>query len=296
MPRRKDMWRVGIVAAPVEAIVAQRSWIADVHWLPDMPAFTFLADPFGVHTAEKLTLFVESYDYRTRHGIIERLTFDDKYNLADRRTCLREPWHLSYPVVFEGEGATWMLPEAHRSGGLTLYRATGVHDGWVPEVRIVLDRIPVDATPLWYDDRWWLFYSPADTKSTRISHLHIAVARSLCGPWVPHVGNPVRVDQSSSRPGGLPIVIGDRIMLPVQDCTVTYGGAIRPLWISHLSESGFEAAAGAPLPAPNSAGKWCDGMHTLSACGPLTLIDVKRIDTSARGLLLDLKRVWKRFV
>jgi hypothetical protein len=31
-------------------------------------------------------------------------------------------------------------------------------------------------------------------------------------------------------------------------------------------------------------------MHTLAACGEFTLFDVKRIDTSLRGLALDVRR------
>ena len=79
-------------------------------------------------------------------------------------------------------------------------------------------------------------------------------------------------------------------MLPVQDCTTTYGGGIRPLWITRLNEKEFEAEAGDALGLPGSAGAYQDGMHTLSACGDITLFDVKRVDTSLRGLALDLRR------
>jgi hypothetical protein len=294
MPRRKDIWRVGIVRAPVNDIISGGCRNADVHWLAEEPRFSFLADPFGWQCGETLSLFVERYDYRARHGVIDLLTLDSAYNVLETRCCLREPWHLSYPFVFEGEGTTWMLPEAHRSGGLTLYRVAGSLREWKAAARITLDCVPVDATPLWHDGRWWLFYSPADTRQTKFGHLHVAFADSLCGPWTPHSLNPVRVDRTSARPGGRAVVMDGRIMLPVQDCSATYGGAIRPLWITRLSESAFEATAGAPLEIPASAGVWSDGMHTLSACGAITLIDVKRIDTSARGMLLELTRAWRR--
>jgi hypothetical protein len=76
-------------------------------------------------------------------------------------------------------------------------------------------------------------------------------------------------------------------MLPVQDCSATYGGGVRPLWIDRLDEGHFEAAAGEPLVLPHS----CAGMHSLAACGDITLFDVKRIDTSLRGLALDVRRM-----
>lgn len=292
MPRRKDIWRCGLAAKPVEAILADGRIGESVTWFAEEPAFQFLADPFGWRDqGGRLHVFTEQYDYRTRHGTIETLIFDTAMQLLDRRPCLRESWHLSYPQIFAGEGAVWMLPEAHRSGGLTLYRDHGNLTDWRTECRIFLDCVPVDASIMRHEGRWWLFYAPATSKLTKISHLHVAWADSLCGPWTPHGGNPVRIDRRSARPGGMPLRIGERIMLPVQDCTATYGGALRPLWISRLDEGHFDAEAGEAIALPDSAGVYSEGMHTLSACGDVTLFDVKRIDTSLHGLALDVRRM-----
>ncbi|CDO35447.1 hypothetical protein SAMN06295987_104149 [Novosphingobium mathurense] len=275
---------------PVEAVLESGIAADKVRWLGAEPEFTFLADPFGYRFGDHLHLFAEQYDYRTRHGVIERLTFDGGFDLVERKLVLREPWHLSYPFVFEGEGATWMLPEAHRSGRLTLYRACGELEDWRAECEIALDCVPVDASILRYRDRWWLLYSSAASKADKLGSLHVAWAETLCGPWTPHPGNPVRLDRASSRPGGTPVLLGDRIMLPVQDCVRTYGAAIRPLWIDRLDENGFQAEAGTPLTVPADAPQPCEGMHTLTACGDVTLFDVKTVDRSLAGLALDLRR------
>lgn len=295
MPRRKDIWRCGIVDAPIETVIADGGILKSVRWIDEEPDFQFLADPFGWRDdAGRLHVFAEHYDYRTRHGTIQSLIFDDHFRLLERRPCLIEPWHLSYPQIFAADGAMWMLPEAHRSGGLTLYRAHGDLADWRAECRIDLDCVPVDASILHHQDKWWLFYSPATSKQTKVSHLHLAWAESLCGPWTAHPNNPVRIDRSSARPGGTPVTIGSRIMLPMQDCTATYGGAIRPLWVDRLDEQRFEASVGEALLPPISAGAYRDGMHSLTACGDVTLFDVKRIDTSLRGLALDFRRKFGR--
>jgi hypothetical protein len=292
MPRRKDIWRCGLIVQPIDAVVAAGGVRGPVTWLPEEPSLQFLADPFGWRDVDgTLHVFVEQYDYRRRHGTIMALVYDQSLQLLDRRLCLSEPWHLSYPRVFSGEGAVWMLPEAHRSGGLTLYRT---HDGlvdWRAECRIDLDCVPVDASILHHDGRWWIFYSPADSKMTKLAHLHVAWAERLCGPWTPHPGNPVRIDRRSARPGGTPVAIGDRIMLPVQDNSVTYGGGLRPLWISRLDERHFEAQAGEALTLPDTRRAYTQGMHTLSGCGDITLFDVKRIDASLRSMAVDVKRM-----
>ncbi|QCQ23333.1 glucosamine inositolphosphorylceramide transferase family protein [Desulfoglaeba alkanexedens] len=290
MPHRKDIWRCGIIDQPVEQVLAQGVADVPVHWLPEEPPFHFLADPFPWRQDGHLHLFAETYDYRTRHGTIDLLSLGADFQVLERRPCLAEPWHLSYPIVFAADGAVWMLPEAHRSGTLHLYRMrSGLHE-WVREVEIKLDRVPVDATPFSHGGRWWLFYSPADRRETRMGHLHVAWAERITGPWFPHPGNPVRIDMASSRPGGTATLIDGRIMLPTQDCSRTYGGAVRPLWIDRLDETGFAANAGAPLPVPASAGRYREGFHTLSSGGGVTLIDVKYIDRSLAGLWLEVRR------
>ncbi|WP_333605258.1 glucosamine inositolphosphorylceramide transferase family protein [Novosphingobium sp.] len=290
MPRRKDIWRCAIAAQPIGSILSSGIQQDAIHWFPEEPPFTFLADPFGYRSGENLHVFVEQYDYRTRHGIIERLTFDAGFELLDRRPALREPWHLSYPFVFDGEGATWMLPEAHRSGRLTLYRAFGMLEDWRPECVIELDCVPVDASILSYGGRWWLFYASAASKAAKLGSLHVAWSEKLCGPWTLHPDNPVRRDFASARPGGTPEVIDGRIMLPTQDCERTYGGGIRPLWIDLLDETGFAATRGETMAFPPGAPAHCEGMHTLSACGDVTLFDVKTIDRSLAGIALDVRR------
>lgn len=285
MPRRKDLWRCGIVDRPLADVVRLGLADATVEWLPDEPRFTFLADPFGVRLADgAMALFVEHYDYRERHGRIERLRLDPDGCVVERQPALAEPWHLSYPVPIAADGAQWLLPEAHRSGALTLYRAQANWSDWRAETTIALDVVPVDATP-WHDgERWWLFYSPGTSKAAKVERLHLAWADRLTGPWHPHPQNPVRIGRDGSRPGGTPALVDGRVMLPVQDCARTYGGAVRPLWINRLDPEGWNAELGLPLTLP--PGGWA-GMHTLSACGERTLIDVKTIDRSLAGLGIE---------
>lgn len=268
---------------------------APIKWFPPEPAYTFLADPFAISDGKHLHVFAEQYDYRTRHGIIDRLTFDENLSLLDRCPALREAWHLSYPFVFEADGAIWMLPEAHRSGMLTLYRAHGHFEDWRAECTITLDGNPVDASVTRHNDRWWIFYTVASDRHSKLANLHVAWADNLTGPWTCHPNNPVRCDPTSSRPGGTPMMIGERVMLPVQDCARTYGGAIRPLWIDRLAETEFSATSGDRIAFPQGAPLRCEGMHTLSACGEVTIIDVKTVNRSPASLRIELGRLIGRY-
>ena len=295
MGLRKDIWRPAIVQAPIAEIIARGSIEGmPIQWLPRMDSFQFLADPFGLWRDDKLYLFVETYDYRVRVGAIEVLVYDKNLRRIDRRAVLNEPWHLSYPFVFEADGETWMLPEAHRSNRLTLYKAIDFPTGWEPAHVIELDHVAVDATPVFHDGRWWLFYTSADREPDKMSALHVAYADRLAGPWTPHPMNPVRVDVASARPGGMPLVIDGRIVLPVQDCSRTYGGAIRPLTMTVLTPDRFEAEVGKALVPPASSAPFVEGFHTLSAAGPVTLVDMKRTELSLHGLSIEAVREVKK--
>lgn len=290
MPWRPDLWRIGLMDAPIKALAADGLEGVAIRWLKPEPPFSFLADPFGLWRNGDLHLFAEAYDYRSRHGVIDWLRFEGGQDLAERRTVLREPWHLSYPFVFEAEGETWMAPEAHRSGRFTLYRATLFPHRWEAAGTVDLDTPAIDPTIFRHDDLWWMAYSPTGPQSFKQGRLHLAWSKALLGPWRTHPGNPVRIDRSGSRPGGTPFLHDGVLNLPVQDCSRTYGGAIRLLRILELTTDHFEAEASPPLAAPASAAPYRDGLHTLAGCGEVTLIDVKRIDRSLGGLAIDAGR------
>lgn len=287
-----DIWRVGLAQAAIADLVEPGALErVAIDWLPAGPAHTFLADPFGLWRDGRLHIFAEAYDHRTRHGVIDHLLLDAEGAVAERRTVLREPWHLSYPFVFEAEGETWMAPEAFRSGRLTLYRAADFPHRWEPAVTLELDGPAIDPTPFRHDGLWWLAYAPNGRQADRQGKLHLAYADRLAGPWRTHPGNPVRIDRASSRPGGTPFMKDGALRLPVQDCSRTYGGAMRTLRIDLLTPDRFQAEASARLTAPAQAGAFRHGLHTLAACGAVTLLDAKRITVSPGGLAIDIRRM-----
>jgi len=282
-----DIWRTGIARAPIAEIL-ERGGIGGlpIQWLPhDRRSFTFLADPFGLAADGKIHVFVEAFDYRERRGRIDVLTFDESLKLLDRSICLSEPWHLSYPCVFQDDPNIYMLPEAHRSGALTLYRAADFPCRWEAAFRLELPEVPVDATPFFHDGHWWLFYSPAGGGE---ASLHLAFSERLDGRWRAHPLNPLRNGNDGCRPAGRIVLIGGQLVLPVQDSLGTYGSSVRALTIHEITTEAFECKVGSPIGSPSSLAPYDAGLHTLSAVGELTLFDVKRIDRSLTGKLIGL--------
>ncbi|SFG20302.1 hypothetical protein SAMN05518801_11046 [Novosphingobium sp. CF614] len=255
----------------------------------------YLADPFGLWREGRLYVFAEHFDYRDAVGCIAVTVFDERLVPVKQAIVLREPWHLSYPFVFEAEGETWLLPEAFESGGLWLYRAAAFPYRWERAHRIALDHVPLDTTPVHDGERWWLFYAPAWPETARLTRLCAAYSDRLEGPWTAHPGNPILVDPHGARPGGTPVWHAGVLHLPLQDCRGTYGAALRLLRVDRLTPDEIAATVSMTLRAPPTAAPFVDGCHTLSAAGPVTLIDVKQTRISPRGLLMrplrDLRRI-----
>ncbi len=99
-------------------------------------------------------------------------------------------------------------------------------------------------------------------------------ADDLLGPWRPHDGNPVKTDVRSSRSAGTPFAHEGHLYRPTQDCSRTYGARVVLNRVNKLTPEEFveEAVREISPIAPYS-----DGVHTLSSCGEMTLIDGKRV-------------------
>lgn len=287
MLRSIDIWHCAIVKKAAHELRQEDLVPENLVWLPRPDgSFAFRADPFGLWHEGRLHCFVERFDYRDLKGCIELLVYDAQWNLLEKEVVLSRPWHLSYPFIVRAEGQVWMLPEARRSGELTLYRARAFPRGWEPVAKITGAGHGVDGTLLFHEGRWWLFYAIVRRGRDPASELHVAFADSLAGPWWPHPMNPVRTGLANTRPAGSPIVQDDgTIALPVQDGSRTYGGAVRRLRIASLTDSQFEAIDSdwlAPAPALDP---FVGGLHTVSAAGEVSLIDCKFVDRSIPGTL-----------
>lgn len=299
---RTDFWQVGIVPVRIEDLDAQHlSAVRErIVWLPEAGRWRYLADPFGLVRGDALHVFVEAFDYRVKRAVIER----HEFGLADMRwrrqaTVLAMPFHLSYPQVFEHDGETWMVPESYQAGEIALYRASDDSlDQWERECAL-LGGIPgADATLVEHGGRWWMFYTLVGPNGRDQRELHMAHAPALAGPWTPLATNPVRVNRDGARPAGRPFVGRDGLLtLPVQDSTTGYGGATRLLRFPVLTPERVVIEAGAErLTGDLASDSHTEGLHTLSACGDFTLIDVKRIDRSRGKQWLDFKRRLRRLI
>ncbi len=264
-------WRVGW--RPVEAGgVWARGSLEGAPWhiLAD-PGIRFFADPFPARWQGRDLVFVEDFDHRTQKGILSVAEV-----LADGRTgavrpVLEEPWHLSYPFLFEDEGAMYMIPESSAAKRVVLYRADPFPHRWVPEA-VLLDGIEAsDATIVRHGGRLWLFATTRDGQGAHSDMLSLFHAPALRGPWTAHPLNPVLIDAAAARPAGNIVVRDGRLWRPVQDCSRGYGRGLGLAEVTRLDEEGFSQAV-RTLIRPEDAG-WGRRLHTLTTNGFVECVD-----------------------
>ena len=294
-PPTTDIWHVGIIRKSMGELAHTGLNNAKIIWLPEPHSFSFIADPFCVWRDNKLWILVEALDYRFKRGEIHYYCYDAALQLIDTGVALKAPFHLSYPVILQQDNETYILPEAHQSGNLTLYKSNKFPSDWEP-VATLMDLPAIDASPIYYQGRWWMFYALPGENRRALKELHVAYADSLKGPWYQHAANPVRVAIDSARPGGMPFIHENALYLPTQDCTHDYGEAVNLLRIDILTTGQFEARCVQRLSPEGLTSRYVQGLHTFSGAGDISVIDAKYILRSQRRRLINVQRRLRRLL
>jgi hypothetical protein len=145
----------------------------------------------------------------------------------------------------------------------------------------------VDASILFYENRWWLFCGiRGDLPNEK---LHIFYADALEGPYYPHLLNPVKTSPEGSRMGGNFIRRGNEIYRPGQYSRKWYGEKIAWWKIVKLTPEVFEEEPVGEW-APDRSWTFSDGLHTVSTAGDFFAIDAKKRRSDRVSLTAALRK------
>jgi hypothetical protein len=231
----------------------------------DVPA-AFVADPFMIRNGSGWWMFFEILNRRTRLGEIGVAASPDGASWEYQRMVLSEPFHLSYPFVFEWEGHHYMVPETAETRTVRLYRARGFPFEWEFIETLASGRPFTDATLFRHGGRWWMFTETSG--ALPFGELRLYGSDDLLGRWSEHPASPLRVDDPvSSRPGGRVIEDGGRLLRFSQNCATRYGLDVRAFQIEMLTPTEYREcpAADAPVLCGSGSGWNEHGMHHLDA-------------------------------
>ena len=291
---KTDIWAIGIVKNTIANFIKNNNK-KDIVWIYPKKSYQFYADPFGVWKDDKLYIFVEALDYRIKKGEIDCFVFDRELKKIDFFHVLSNKVHLSYPFIVEHKNKIYMIPESSQSGKTYIYEATNFPKDWKIVTEVMKNVPMIDPSIIKFQERWWLFYSLPGPNGRAMKELHIAFSDDFLSGYKEHPKNPVITGIENSRPGGTPFIIDNLIHLPVQNCKKTYGGEINILQIINLTEDTFNARmVGSIKPYLNK--KYSDGLHTLSECKSVTLIDCKNHDFSSKRKWINWQRRLGRYI
>jgi hypothetical protein len=263
---RRQVWSIGIYTgrSPLDLGPAPgiKNPVLTRESISDVPA-SFVADPFMVRTGRTWYMFFEVLNSQSGNGEIALATSDDTVHWNYRQIVLREPFHLSYPYVFEWEGRYYMVPESYQAKSARLYRAVDFPLKWKFVTNLIEGDDFEDNSLFYFNDRWWLLNDlsrlPYFAGTLRVFH-----SERLTGPWTEHVQSPVITgDPHSARPAGRVLAGGDKVMRFAQDCCPVYGARVRAFELTELTTTTFRETELSPSPVLEGAGQgWnADGMH-----------------------------------
>jgi hypothetical protein len=278
-----DPMRLGPISGVANPVVTA-SMVSDID-------AAFVADPFLLRRSGRWHLFFEVWNNHSHRGEIAWCESADGLDWHYRGIALREPFHLSYPLVFEAQGEIYLLPETHAAGEVRLYRASAFPGRWKCE-SILLRGVYCDATVFRHEDLWWMLAMRGNSPAG--GPLDLFWSKELHDGWCPHPRSPLPVDpRQYSRPGGRVWQVGERLLRFAQSSAPWYGSSVSVFEIRKLSPTEYEEAPIGPVPLLEGSGSgWNrEGMHhidlaPLQSGGWLAAVDgwagIESADWSAR--------------
>lgn len=264
-------WSIGIYTSPSsEPLNFSDSGIENpiltAEDVTDIKAY-FVADPFLIRHEGKFFMFFEVWNARTDQGDIALAVSEDGFTWEYEQVVLDEPHTLSFPHVFFWKGDFYMVPEAHVSQSIRLYRADPFPLRWTFVQTLVEGDAFRDTVVFQYKETWWLYSLAGGGRG-----LKLYFADSPLGPWTEHPKSPVvHQNPDLARPGGNVIVSGDRIIRFAQDSFPYYGNQVWAVEILQLSRENYQEQCIGDIPALKGYKNWnTRGMHHIS---PIQLSD-----------------------
>lgn len=237
--KKASIWSIGIFSGPSLADLKPTSETMmpalSAEDVTDIPA-QFVADPFMVQAGDVWYMFFEVMNASRNMGEIGMAISRDGLKWEYQQIVLSEPFHLSYPYVFQLNGEYFMIPESFEAGSMRLYRADAFPLKWT-YVASLLEGPWVDSSIFFFEGRWWVFSNPVAPHN---QVLELFYSDAVIGTWQRHPMSPlISGNNRIARGGGRVIIQNNRPVRFTQDCSPAYGSAVRAFEISLLTASSY---------------------------------------------------------
>lgn len=245
------------------------------------------ADPFLFEKDEKTYLFAELFDRIKGRGVLGCCELTDS-GAKKWKVVIEESFHMSYPFIFQRGEEIYLIPEAFKSGKITLYKAASFPYEWT-RVLDLADMVAVDST---------IVDTAAGSYMITFRIVDAEAELVVMGLNEQMELNNLRVvsrkEDPNVRPAGKAFIWKDRLIRPAQDCTKGYGYGLNFMQISALDETHYSeelirkvlpdeiSIQGIPMP---------QGIHTYNFSTRYEVIDFKEYEFGIVGKIAKVMRV-----
>lgn len=202
-------------------------------------ASVIMADPFLFVKNNTLYIFYEHLTRWFGTGRICMRSTKDLKTWTEEKDVLIEPFHLSFPYVFEDNGKVYMLPETGGDKSISLYEAV---DDTLIHWRLV--KKLMESEESWYDSvihkhrGMYYLFTGHDDNVEQIQHLF--VSENLFGPYKKHSASPIAKGNDCGRNAGSIIEYKGEMYRPVQVCVNSYGEQTSIMHIDKLTPTDYQ--------------------------------------------------------
>lgn len=260
------------------------------------------ADPILTTYQGNTYLLMESFDMRTQLGSIACARFYETGKLSEPQVIIREPYHMSFPLVFSWNEGLYMIPETCGNRSLNLYRCEGDIHNWTLVKSFPVEEELVDTVVVGCGEDFVELISSAQHET----HKRKNKWQKL---WIRKDGEDYRLEEDEAfnaredydfgyRMAGSLITEGDAVILPTQESTeIDYGVYL------YLNDFSGRDITNLPvlkkvtvdnIQLPDVAQKEQIGVHSYALSEKLEVVDMRYFRFSPRNrmrkILCKLKR------
>ena len=214
-------WVVGIAEYDSEKVLSPKGRLK-VHWIKNLPNYSWFADPFILTVDTKIiTILVEEFFYSNKKGRISKLVVNrNNWELMHIVPVIDLDTHLSFPAYYRGGGKVYIYPESTKTGKLTLYEYDEITDNAIA-IKDICACPLADAVIFDYNGKKEILATTSPKDNGKVLDIYpygdfpaVSPLRSLS------------FKTNVARNAGFPFKIGSMFIRPAQDCTNTYGSCV----------------------------------------------------------------------
>lgn len=233
------------------------------------PEGIWIADPFLYEVDGEHYLFVEAFLQSKNKGVIGYFRFEDDVPVY-QGIAIEQPYHMSYPCIFEYLGSYYMIPETSANKTIEMYRAKHFPDCWTLEAVLGENEKWVDTTVRLKNGQPQLFtYRQQKSGGWVLEQYDLEMTeRKLNMVSEIHYGTNI------GRPAGF-FFGKDSNLRPAQNCEQMYGEEIIVYevdsWKPYREHESYRIPVAQIVAEENY-----DRIHTINSGGAYMTVDVRK--------------------